>query len=182
MRKKISLFLYFPSIFWGVSSSCQLYLATMKTVLSSLEKIWKSYYLFTKDQQETGWTKSYDATVHPWHLWFLDSTISSKILIPLLVEFPWLNHQAALAFRIFSAFRFPCTCWISSKTDLSVVENLKFFYSCSKRESRKEKFLAFVSGGQTQKQRDGSRNWYILKMDFQNAHIFEDRQCHRTSS
>ena len=31
-----------------------------------------------------------------------ESTISSKISITVLVEFPWLNHQVALAFRIFS--------------------------------------------------------------------------------
>ena len=72
-----------------------------------------------------------------------ESTISSKISITLLVEFPWLNHQVALASRIFSVFRFPCTCWISSKTDLFILENLDFFHSCSKRESSFPKTSCF---------------------------------------
>ena len=105
-EKRISLFQYFPCIFWSVSSSCLLYPATMKTVLSCFEEIWKSYYLFAKDRQETGWTKLCDATVHPWHLWFLDpfvlasneSTISSNISIVLLVEFPWHLLLESLVF------------------------------------------------------------------------------------
>ena len=138
-EKRISLFQYFPCIFWSVFSSCVLYPATMKTVLSCFEEIWKSYYLSAKDRQETGWTKSYyDATVHPWHHWFLDpfvlasneSTISSNISI---IFFGWVS--VALAFRIFSVFRFPCTCLISSETDFVVVENLNYFHGCSKRES-----------------------------------------------
>ena len=62
-ERRISLFLYFPCIFWGNPPSLLLYLALRKTALPSFEEICKSYYLLAKGWQETGWTKSY-AIVH----------------------------------------------------------------------------------------------------------------------
>ena len=88
-----------------------------------------------------------------------ESTISSKMSITLLVEFLWLNHQVALAFRIFSVFRFPCTCWISSKTDLSLMENLNFFHSCSKRESSSSKTSCFHV-----RWTNARAKWWLLKL------------------
>ena len=94
----------------------------------------------------------------------MSQQLLQKISITLLVEFKWLNHRVALAFRIFSVFRFPCTCWISSKTDLFVMENLNFFHSCSKRESSSPESSYF----RVRRTNTRAKRWLLQLIYFEN--------------
>ena len=101
--------------------------------------LWKNLQKIDKKQVEQNYMMQWciPGTFDFWILQFFIyniylSVISSEILITLLVEFPRLNHWLVLAFRMFSVFGFPYTCWISSIT--FVCCGKVFFHSCSKRE------------------------------------------------
>ena len=135
--------------------------------------LWKNLQKIDKKQVEQNYIMMQWCIPGTFDFWILQffiyniylCVISSDISITLLVEFPWLNHWIVLAFRMFSVFGFPYTCWISSITDLFVVE--KFFSTAAAKENPiLLKLDTFMSDEQTQEQSHGSCNQYISKTDF----------------